>query len=434
MNKIVEKKFGNESFNQPSASIQEIVAQKPDFLTSYGNYFLLGVLVIITLVSWYVRYPEVVNSKAKLTSINAPKPVISLQQGKLIKLFVRESQRVHKGEILGWIESVGSHEEIQALNSDVDSLRFKIQSGRAISFHKWNHKLLRLGELQPAYQTFMQALLSYKDFQQNGLFEKKKTLLEKEIKNFERLRLVLLQQKKLQEQDLNLTQKTYEANETLNSQKVLSDFDFRSEQGKLIGKKLTLPQTNSAIINNENQISIKLREQIELNNDFEQQFIMFSQSLALFTSQLDDWKRKYLLSAPIDGSVAFASLIQENQELALNQVLFYINPENSQYFAEVIIPQANFGKVSIGQKVLLKFDSYPFQEYGFVLGKIESINNIPVEAGYVSMVSLPKGLVTNRNIKIQYRSGLTAQSEIVTNNSSLLEKVYNTVYSSLNKF
>jgi HlyD family secretion protein len=203
----------------------------------------------------------------------------------------------------------------------------------------------------------------------------------------------LEEQRQLQEQDFKLIQKTFEANESLKKDKVISDFDYRIEQSKLINKKLTLPQIRSALINNESQQNEKEKEIIELENAIDQQKLIFQQSLSTFKSQLDEWKKKYILIAPISGKVAFASFMQENQQLQVNQPICFINPENSQYFAEIMIPQSNFGKASIGQLVLLKFQSYPFQEYGSVQGRIEFISHIPDEKGIWQKLALPMDLL-----------------------------------------
>jgi hypothetical protein len=122
--------------------------------------------------------------------------------------------------------------------------------------------------------------------------------------------------------------------------------------------------------------------------------------------------------------VVFASFIQENQQVQANQIICFVNPENSQFFAEIIIPQSNFGKVKIGQAVLLKFDSYPFQEFGFVSGKIDFISRIPIGDGYLAKVSMNNGLQTSYNKQIQYRDGLIARSEIITDDLRLLERFY----------
>ena len=56
------------------------------------------------------------------------------------------------------------------------------------------------------------------------------------------------------------------------------------------------------------------------------------------------------------------------------------------------MPQYNFGKLKPGQKVLLKFQAYPFQQYGSVAGKIDHISASPSDSGYLAKVILPEGL------------------------------------------
>jgi HlyD family secretion protein len=74
--------------------------------------------------------------------------------------------------------------------------------------------------------------------------------------------------------------------------------------------------------------------------------------------------------------------------------------------------------------VLLKFPSYPFEEYGSVKGAVDFISNIPTDSGYIAKVILPNGLHTNYKKQVQYREGLIAQGEIITKNMRLLERFY----------
>ena len=131
--------------------------------------------------------------------------------------------------------------------------------------------------------------------------------------------------------------------------------DYRNEKSKFISKQMTLPQINSSIISNESQQHEKQKEIAELENQIQQQKNIYIQSLNTIKSQVEDWKKKYLLVAPIGGKISFATFLQENQELKSGQLICYVNPGNISYFAEVLIPQYNFGKINTGQEVLLKF-------------------------------------------------------------------------------
>jgi HlyD family secretion protein len=111
-----------------------------------------------------------------------------------------------------------------------------------------------------------------------------------------------------------------------------------------------LPQINSAIITNESQQNDKRKEIAELENQIIVQKNTFTQALQTIKSQLQAWEFKYLLKASIDGTVSFTGFFQENQEIKNGQPLFYIQPTNTAYFVEMLIPQYNFGKIKLGSR------------------------------------------------------------------------------------
>lgn len=411
--------------SQRSEMMEEIVSDRPGFLIQWGNLFFLLILMLVGLACWFIQYPDIIQANAKLTSVNAPKPVVSLINGKLVKLNITEMQQVIKGQILGYIESTANHEQVLLVDSNLDSIQGLLDNESTDLIKKFfQGTTIQLGELQSGYQIFSQAWLSFNNYLSGGFYLKKKAMLMNDKTNLEKLYKNLNEQKELQEQDLALVQKTFDANQSLKNEKVISDFDYRLEQSKLINKKLTLPQIKLSIISNQSQQLEKEKEILELENNIQQQTLVFQQSLNTFKSQVEDWKRKYVLIAPISGVVALTSFIQENQQLQVNQTICFINPQNSEYFAEVEIPQSNFGKVSVGQQVLLQFQSYPSQEYGSVIGKIEFISNISNENGYLAKVVFTNGLTTNYKKQVQYRDGLLANAKIVTKDMRLLERFY----------
>jgi hypothetical protein len=90
----------------------------------------------------------------------------------------------------------------------------------------------------------------------------------------------------------------------------------------------------------------------------------------------------------------------------------------------MLVGQYNFGKVRKNQEVIVKFQSYPFQEFGTVKGQISYISDIPKDTAYLVRVSFPNGLVTSANKKLPFRNGMTASGEVVTENLKLIEKLF----------
>jgi hypothetical protein len=102
------------------------------------------------------------------------------------------------------------------------------------------------------------------------------------------------------------------------------------------------------------------------------------------------------------------------------------------WLAEVLIGQQNFGKVKLGQVCILKFDSYNFEEFGIVKGKIKSIAATPQEIKstegsqnmYLVQIALNDTLTTSYHQTIQTQFGFTGAASIVLDDKNLLEKLF----------
>ncbi len=421
-----DQSSGNQQLR--SAEVSEIISNKPGFLIRWGTTIFFLLLLLIVAATFFIHYPDVVTTKAKLTTINAPKEVKTKMEGKLIRLHAVEGRFVEQGRLLGFIESRANHYEVIMLSQTIDSLQVLMHNNRAEAVPKYLlQPYLHIGEAQQAYQSFFESFILFKQYLSAGYYLKKKAMLQNDMVYLQRLHANLTEQKDMQQEDLGLAKETFDANKSLKEDKVISPLDYRNEKSKYIGKALSIPQITSAIISNESNQHEKQKEILQLENEIAQQKGIFTQALNTLKAQLDEWKSKYLLVAPIDGKIAFAGFFQENQQLQNNQTICFINPENSNYYVEVYIPQNNFGKIKQGQKVLLKLPSYPYQQYGAVEGRLDFISNIATDSGYVARVLLPNGLKTNYNKQVQYRDGLVAQGEIITADLKLSDRLLNSI-------
>jgi len=430
------------TFSDHGNEIEEIISNKPPYIVRWGTVYFFFLLALITLISWYIKYPDIVVAKAKLNSVNAPKQVITRTDGKLVKITVKENEKVKAGQILGYMESIADPQSVIKIGEQINSIDSLISQNRTDEIIKYfpsnaspfgGGREGDLGELQTSYQTFIQSFIIFRDFLNRGFYLRKKNMLLTDIQNFKKLHGIATNQKSLLEQDLSLSNETFTANESLVKDKVISPLEYRNEKSKLIAKQLSLPQINASIISNESLQNEKRKEIVELENQVIVQKNTFIQALQTIKSQIQAWEFKYLLKAPVSGTVSFTGFFQENQEMKAGQPLFYVQPGNSSYFAEMLIPQYNFGKVKQGQEVLLKFQAYPFEQYGSVTGKIEYISNSPADSGYMAKVILPNGLITNYKKSLQYSNGLVAQADIITENMRLLERFYNNIAKQLKR-
>ena len=421
---LASKTLSN-NINQRSELAQEIISRKPDFTERWALLIFLGILLLLSGASWFIRYPDFIEAKATLTAKNAPKEIIPRQDGRLVRLFVRNSQRVNKAQTIGWIESTASHQGVIELSKQIDNCIAllnlnKVDKVSEVIGRRYNN----LGEIQQGYQQFITAWQQFNDYMINGFYSKKKNLLEKDIRSLDRTKQTIQNQRMLTEQDLKLSQETFDMNKKLSDEKVITKEEFRIQTSKYVNKQMAIPQLNASILSNETQIREKLKEVDQLDHDLAQQRVIFGQTLQSLKSQIDDWLKKYVLLSPVKGKVFFIVPLQENQYLRSGKLLGYINPDDNHFYAEANLSQLNFGKVDTGLSVQLRFDAYPYQEMGFVEGKLDYISSVPSDSGFLATVRLTKGLLTNNHRPIPYKSGLKANAIIITKDMRLFDRLY----------
>lgn len=412
-----------------SEEVQEIISRPPHWLIRWGISVFFFILLLVLFLSWLIKYPDVVNASVRLVSINSPKAINAKITGKLIRLVAKEQTAVHKDDVLAWLESIASHEEVIDLSKALDGLQKTLDGNDFVTLVKFNDRnYTHLGEIQPAFQSFDNAYIQLKAYLTNGFYIQKQAMLVKEEQFLSNQQQNLIDQKGLMEQDFELAKSEFESNKQLSAQKVIAPIDYKREESKFLAKKSSLKQMDASIINMQSSLMAKQREKMELDKQISDQKLSFAQSLNTLRSEIENWKSKYLLIAPIDGTLLFSTFLQENQTIKTGQEVFYIAPSTTNYYGEMNISQYSFGKIRKGQRVNLKFSAYPYQEFGMVNGTISYISEVPTnDSIFMSKVEFKNGLKTNFGKVIKPRLGMTAQAEIITADKRLIERFFNNI-------
>lgn len=408
-----------------SREVQDIISERPGFWGTWALPMFLVILLLIVAGTWLIRYPDTITATATLTATNGPREIITRQEGKLTNLFVQTGDKVSQGQPIGWIESTANHEEVLKLNSYLDSAINLLNENKTEAVSAlFTTNMNDLGELQPAYQQFITSWQQFNDYLVNGFYYKKKNTLEQDLAFLKEDEQTIKQQLTLTQRSLSLGARDYEANKTLYAQKVLSAKDYRAAQNTYIDKQLSIPQLNQSLAANENQQVDKQGEIDQLEHTISQQKEIFGQALHTLKSQVNSWISQYIMKAPVSGQVMFLIPLQKSQFLQANRVLGYVNPGNSRYYARVNFTQENFGKLDTGETVQLRVNAYPYEQFGYIEGKLNYISSVATDSGFLGNVVLPNGLTTVYNHHIQFRNGLQAQAVIITKQLRLLQRFY----------
>ncbi len=419
-----------DDIDSRSEAVRDYLEQVPSGVTRWGSLVISTILLIAISLTWLIRYPTLVRADFKLTTKIAPKPVVARTDGRLEKLLVTNHQIVSLGQLLGFLESAAHHEDVLQLETELSVVRQLFEKG---DFTRFDTLLLtsleRLGDVQPSYQAFRERFAQLNSLLGKNYHDKKIELLKRDILELETMNRHQKSQYQLYERDATLAESEFAMNQKLFEDKVIAKLDLDREESKMLAKKLPLKNIETSILNNNVQIRSKEKEIIDLERQISEQKENFRQSINSLNSSISTWRNRYLLISPTSGEILFSNNLQEKENVKVNTELFQVFETNSSYVGTLTIPQDNSGKVKIGQRVLIKFQSYPFEEYGMVEGNISSFPQLSTQDNklFFAFVELPNGLTTNHNKILAYNYGMAASAEIITEDLRLIERIFYTI-------
>ena len=90
------------------------------------------------------------------------------------------------------------------------------------------------------------------------------------------------------------------------------------------------------------------------------------------------------------------------------------------------VPSHGFGKVRLGQEVIVRLNAFPYMEYGILRGLITDISSIPEKAAdgslcYQVKVSFPDGLTSTYGTEIPPILQMDGLARIITDDMRLIE-------------
>ncbi|MCZ4222597.1 HlyD family secretion protein [Pedobacter rhodius] len=409
-----------------SEEVQEIITAVPPWILRFGITLILIVLAGIVLLSALIEYPDVVKVNLKINSLNSPKAVLAKQSGKLTALLVQDGQMVSINQPLAYFESTAKPEHILQLNKTLKEIQSAVLNNTKTPFSLPEN--LNLGELQSSYQNFYQQYLQYQSTQKNGYYINRMAFLEKDLRDISTLKSQIYQQQKVQKLEYANQEEEYKAYQKLYKNKVISRSEFAQQENKYLSSKYPLQQTETALLNNAGNHSAKEKELLDLKHTISEERAKFLQALNQCLTESDAWILQHILTAPVAGKLSFAGIVQQNQNVLNNQEVFIVNPGNSDFFGEVQIPQYNMGKIRKGERTLVKLRSYPFEQYGMVRGRLSYISDVAYrDSVFIAKVSFEQFENKDPNRKIVLKNGMQADAEIITEESSLLQRFFRNI-------
>ncbi len=394
---------------------------------SYRKYYSIITLIFLFTGSVLFKYPTIIESPVEIVTSKPVASIVAANTGIISELFVADSQHVDKGQFIAAIQNSANYKDIISLNKllpKYDSL---------INNKQFLFELppkLQLGEIQSDYSLLDSKLQNYRHHIRDDYHHKEIKAANKKLNYLIDYKVILQNKLKLKKEEGKLIYSRFIKNKKMYALGGISQVEYETGQQNLIESKSSIEDIKVLII--ENQIAIDdIQQHIEeLNSLFLKQKEKFEVSINELLKNLESrikwWFNNYMLISPIDGTIAFNKLWSKNQ-LAINenQIFTVIPNEKSQLIGRVTLNNKGAGRVKLGQIVIIKFDSYPYREFGCVIAEVYSKTLVSINGEYIVELKFNNGLHTNYNREIPFCQKMTGTAEIITENISLLERLFN---------
>ncbi len=423
-----EPRTYNDNLNLRSEEVQEIIATPPAWLIRWGITLVFILTSMIILLSFLIKYPDFVQAKALVTTKEPTERVVARSSGQIEKLFVANVAQVQEGQILGGIKSTANLDDILQLKSTLEHEVFGKESDYTFPIDSLSK--LVLGEIAVSYLDFERNYMEYQLQRELQPYESRLLSSQRSLEEVKSRMESQIAQKDLLERRLALFQIDYNRTKDLHAQGVIANKDFEAKEMEYLQMQ---EQVNNMLITiSQMQEALSLASQtkriaiIDKQEEETRTLKNLIQSYQNLKRNLRDWEYSYLLKSSTAGVVSFQKVWGANQQVATGELIFTVLPLNkAELLSAMKIPSQNAGKVKVGQKVLIKLDNYPFQQFGALVGEISSISVSPDdEFNYLIYASLPMGTTTSYKREIPFNQELLGNAEIITEELSVAERLF----------
>lgn len=414
-----------EDIELRSEEVQDILTAMPHWMIRWGNVILFIILVLLFAFSWFIRYPDIVQTDVIITTQVPPEKLVAKTTGRIEYIFVEDKSLVSPEMPLAIIENSAKYQDVDVLKNLLQRIDVANEN---LEFPLELTSSLQLGSIEVAYANFEK---SYLDYSVNVNLQP--YLIDKQAQNFEQIQQdsrlqLLLEQKEIANKELAYKKTELERHKRLYDKGVIpaqewevKNIEYLQQQKDInnLSSQITTMRSSLNDLNKSKKTTIlsESKDQIKLKRDLILSFNQLKKAIA-------DWELTYVIQSSIKGKITFLQIWKENQNITSGEHVFVIIPENNNFIGKVKATALNSGKIKVGQRVNIRLANYPDREFGIVQGEVKSFSLIPdKENNLLIDIDLPNGLRTSYNKELLFQQEMSGTADIITNDLRLIERL-----------
>lgn len=416
--------------------INDLIGKSPGWLLRSGITILFFVIGVIITFSAFIKYPDKITSTGVITSNNPPIELYSKVNARVESILAPSGTRLSEGDPIIYFKNTIKLKDVNLIKDLV--FNFNPNDIKQVLSIKLPDNI-SLGNMQ---QPYGQLNLKVKEFQQiirSTGAENQIQNIQEEIQNIELLRMSLEEERQLYVKERRLLEKDLGRQTELFTEGVISELELEQKEKEInqFVREYESLNKNSieSDIRQESLESSILRISEERTRQLYQYQFEIASIIEVLRTDILEWEDTFFLRAEIDGIIELSDEINTKTMLGPQTLIGYVNPDVvEQKYARVLIPPQRRGEIAVGNKCLLKLDAYPYKEFGLIESNIGSLSVLSTKKTnnminlYEVLIPLEEELITEYNRVLNYSPNMSLTAEIITEEKTLLARVFNRFY------
>ena len=411
--------------NEWSSLTKELIETLPRVWTRGLLYFLMLIVGIVLPWAMLSKVDETGSARGKLEPQGKVFAVDAPVSGTVDEVFVSEGELVESQQPLLSLESEPVENELEQIQTELEGQRQE------------------LAQLKLLKNQLVLTVNTQKQQNTAQLFEKQ-AQLDRAKQDVEHSQTALRLAAKADEEANKEVERFIEAkNQGIVSEiQVVEKRDEARERERLLGqasaenkqaqlRAVEQQESYQSLIHSGDIAVLRGKEQLK---EIEQQILTLNSQIKSNQSKLDGLNyqlEQRVVKSPVDGSIFQLPAQETGTVIEPGGLVAEIAPQESPLILKAQMIPTESGSLEQGMPVKMKFDAYPFQDYGVVEGQLVRISPttkmVDTPQGkaesYELEVKLDRDYIQAKNKRVDLRAGQTATAEVIVRQRRLIDFV-----------
>lgn len=419
-------KISNQDDSHEFKPLLTEIEESPDSpLSRIIFWIIIFVILFFGIWSYVGKVDVVISARGKIFPEEEIKIIQPLDGGVVSKILIKEGDLVNKGQVLMEIDPSTTQPELKSMQENLEFLQIEMERLQSLSKRKpfnlttkiYDRELMEMQkDIYNSIVNALQSQLQAKNMELEKIENQIKSTKIEEKQNNSLLMIALEKEKRLQAVLDIIAKNEYDTvlNEISTYQSIRQQLGCKIEELKACKRQLLTEMTfikENFRANTLKELSNEQKKATELKASVE--VISFKNA-------------RERISSPIEGYINELFIHTIGGVVTPAQKLISIVPTSSPLIIKAVVMNKDIGFIKKGMLASIKIDTFNFQKYGILQGKVRQVSNDSIEDEklgpvYEIYISLIDKYLMVEGKKQYISSGMSLTAEIKVGKRRIIE-------------